>query len=171
MPASDGFTMKNRPFLDRFWRLVDVGDPDECWEWRGARRRREVAGRLWDYGLWSVGTPGGRITSMRAHRFSWEIHNQIPIPEGMVVLHSCDNPPCVNPAHLSIGTVADNQADMVSKNRQKDAGRTRCDAGHDWTEPGVLTYVRKNGRMERVCIPCRKVRQQRWLQKQRNRAA
>jgi len=89
---------------DRFWPRVEKTDGG-CWVWRG--RTNE-----WGYGLTSV---GGRST--RAHRASWEMHNG-PIPAGLWVLHRCDNPPCVNPAHLFIGDRAANTADMVAKNRQ-----------------------------------------------------
>lgn len=62
----------------------------------------------------------GRVgTRDRAHRIAWEQANGRPVPAGMVVMHRCDNPPCVNPAHLTIGTVADNNRDRHSKGRSK----------------------------------------------------
>lgn len=89
----------------RFWAFVPIGRPEECWEWRGHR-----------------GTEGyGVITACgqpwRAHRLSWIIANG-DIPKGMCVLHKCDNPPCVNPKHLFLGTRIDNSKDKVAKGRQ-----------------------------------------------------
>jgi len=93
--------------MKRFWSKVAVAGADECWEWRASRDAN-------GYGLFCL-SGGGRV---RAHRFSWEMAN-CEIPEGLIILHRCDNPPCVNPAHLRLGTQADNVADMVAKGRQK----------------------------------------------------
>lgn len=81
-------------------------DPDECWGWRGSRNPK---------GYGRLGRTGGKSIAL-AHRVSWEIHFG-EIPEGLCVLHRCDNPPCTNPSHLWLGSVADNQADMREKGR------------------------------------------------------
>lgn len=94
---------------ERFWRFVDKRGEDECWDWAGQR----VCG----YGRISIGARG--FASEGAHRVSWQMHNGKQVPDGMFVMHSCDNPGCVNPKHLSVGTPRDNFNDMVSKGRRK----------------------------------------------------
>lgn len=97
---------RRRPrHIDRFWSRVAVtGGVDGCWEWQGYRNRR-------GYGQTSY---EGRM--MPTHRLSWELAYG-PIPDGLLVRHSCDNPPCVRVDHLSLGTSADNKHDSVSRGR------------------------------------------------------
>jgi len=77
----------------------------------------------------SVGSPWNPpYIRVRAHVFAWEQANGRKVPAGMVVMHSCDNPPCVNPAHLSIGTQRDNILDSIHKGRYNCFGRQKLDA-------------------------------------------
>jgi len=84
-----------------------VGGGDECWLWIATIDRTSGYGKIM-----VEGRPVG------AHRVSWELANGRAIPKGISILHSCDNPPCVNPSHLSAGTPKENFEDMVRKNRQ-----------------------------------------------------
>jgi hypothetical protein len=94
------------PLEERFWEKVDKKGENECWNW-----------------LAFVHPTGyGKIAINRkmyhAHRISWELTNG-KIPEGMFVLHKCDNRKCVNPDHLFLGSNKDNMKDMVNKGRGK----------------------------------------------------
>lgn len=78
----------------------------DCWEWTGGRDSR-------GYGSIRVARTG-----IGAHRLAWQVAYG-PIPPGMAVLHRCDNPPCVRPAHLFLGSQADNNRDMRDKGRHQ----------------------------------------------------
>lgn len=91
---------------DRFWTKVKVSTPDECWEWTANKNNK-------GYGLFR---PGGSRPKCLAHRLSYEEKNGA-IPKGSIIRHSCDNPACVNPAHLRAGSQYENMIDKVARLR------------------------------------------------------
>jgi hypothetical protein len=90
--------------VDRFWSRVDKRGPEDCWEWQGTQQH-------YGHGLLSV-----KGVNLKVHRISYELHIG-PIPVGLIVRHRCDNPPCVNPAHLQTGTLIDNNRDRDERGR------------------------------------------------------
>ena len=111
--------------------------PNGCLEWDRARHAD-------GYGHFYL---DGRI--QLAHRAAWIIANG-PIPDDMNVCHRCDNPPCIDPAHLFLGTQSDNVADMVAKGRHMNNRRTHCKRGHEFTEENTRIDDRGN----RNCRTC-----------------
>ena len=124
-------------FARRFEDYVDRKGPDDCWEWQGPRSAER------GYGCW------GR---RRAHRHAWEMANG-PVPDGLWVLHHCDNKPCVNPAHLYAGSRADNMRDAVERGRMHSPRRTHCPHGHLKDGDNLIT-VRHRGYVLHRCRTC-----------------
>lgn len=89
---------------ERFWPKVNAGSPEECWLWNAARD---------SHGYGQLRITGGHL---QAHRVSYELAIG-QIPPGLHVRHRCDNPPCVNPLHLEVGTQSDNMRDCVERGR------------------------------------------------------
>lgn len=100
-----------QPREERFWNLVEVRSEDECWPWKGSHINS-------GYGRFRLSRSEG---SMLSHRYSYSVTNG-PIPEGMNVLHRCDNRTCCNPQHLFLGTQSDNLLDASRKGRLPGAG-------------------------------------------------
>lgn len=92
------------PPEERFWKHVDLSS--ECWIWTGGKTGTGY-GHMW------IVTDNNHIL---AHRMSYQMHHG-PIPDGLQVCHKCDNPPCVNPSHLFLGTAKDNALDKIAKGR------------------------------------------------------
>lgn len=128
--------------MKQFWSKVRKSSPEECWIWTAAKDPRGY----------------GRVTATRlpfkiqlAHRMSWYLSNG-PIPEGKCILHKCDNPPCVNPSHLFLGTRVENIYDAAKKGRLiygiGNMKKTYCPRGHDY-------FPRRDACGKRECRICK----------------
>ena len=113
--------------MQRFLDKVDQDGPNGCWVWTAARTPK-------GYGCFRFGNRGGA----RAHRVSYELFVG-PIPEGLQVNHHCDNPSCVNPDHLYVGTQKQNRQDAVLRNRTAKG----ADNGM-YTHPETRMYLNRN---------------------------
>ena len=107
---------------------------------------------------------------MYAHRLVWMQDNG-PLASGQVIMHACDNPACVNPAHLSRGTQKDNSADMMAKGRggyvansNGMSERQECAQGHEYTYENTA-YA--NYRRGRICKTCERERKLAYFYRQK----
>lgn len=121
----------------KFW--SHVVKSDDCWEWSGLLN-------IHGYGRFALSASEQYI----AHRYSWRLTNGA-IPEGRVVMHSCDNRKCVRPDHLSLGTQSDNLLDASRKRRLPNVRKTHCSNGHALTGDNVR---QRFGRAGRQCVTC-----------------
>lgn len=110
----------------RFWAKVPDRPEEGCWEWKASKGFR-------DYGKFRIGP-----TYMAAHRVAYYLAFG-PFDESLLILHTCDNPSCVKPSHLDIGTQADNNLDKMKKGRHSYKtpwGRPGFHAEHRWRKDG-----------------------------------
>jgi hypothetical protein len=94
--------------IDRFINKINKGN--ECWEWNGGKSK-------FGYGRFFI-LFGLTEKTYYSHRIAYELYTNQLVPEGLCVCHKCDNPSCVNPKHLFIGTTQDNTKDKINKGRQ-----------------------------------------------------
>ena len=97
--------MYSEDILERFWAKVEKKGPEECWEWKASKTKR---------GYGQIRIEGKAIG---AHRISLQIKLGREIVEGLVAKHSCDNPSCVNPNHLTEGTQSENLKEAYERGR------------------------------------------------------
>ena len=129
----------------KFWEKVDVRSPDECWNWKGALGSSGYA----QFRLWI----GGKRKNFSGSRVAYS-YAVGPIPDRLLACHKCDNPKCVNPNHIFLGTQSDNITDMAAKKRGWRMLNTHCANGHEYNFEN--TYRRPDGTRDcRTCIRAR----------------
>lgn len=139
---------------ERFWNKVEFIPFHSCWEWNAGKDKD-------GYGQFSSYISYKKRKPYRSNRFVWELLFG-PIPAGMLICHICDNPSCVRPDHLFLGTPSDNLKDAYRKGRLTEVlkkaclprlNKTHCPTGHEYDLLNTRIY---NGK--RYCRACEKTR-------------
>lgn len=139
--------------IQRFWSKVNIGAPNECWEWQAYRMAL-------GYGSLTI-----RQQVTLAHRFSYEVING-SIPEHLTLDHLCRNPPCVNPDHLEPVSHRTNVLRGTSPSAIN-ARKTHCVHGHEFTSENTYTSEGKSGQLERACRICRRIKRKEYYENHR----
>lgn len=124
----------------RFYQKIAIIPFHTCWEWIGDKNEKGY----------------GRFNNKKAHRLMYEMTYSL-FPSNLHVLHKCDNPSCVNPEHLFLGTHSDNMRDKVSKGRDHNKTKTHCRHGHIFA--GENLHMKSDG--SRRCMTCEREWQRR----------
>lgn len=149
----------------RFMQYVNL-ERDECWWWTGGVRNKHVKFPRPVFKLEGRSQTAARV-----------ILNNGPIPDGLIICHTCDNSMCVNPDHLYAGTHKDNFEDAVQRERLTPLNGTphnafelnsHCSNGHEITSDSVYSY-KKNGETVRRCRQCKRDSQKRYRQNRKKR--
>lgn len=159
--------MAQRTAEERFWQKVDKsGGPDACWPWMASRHPSGhgqfwADGRRWTASSWILGHLRGRPLQCHGSRKG-----------GDFGLHRCDNPPCVNPAHLYVGDQQRNVRDAVERGRHysDNRGRSHCHRDHEFTPENTYRKPRSGTRLCRACMRLKDKRNQERRKKLRAEA-
>lgn len=145
--------MSDAEYVER-WKARCVMTERGCWEWQGfCQEFRNIKPGQRGYPV-----AGYRGKQVRIHRKMVEIHLR-PFADGEICMHTCDNPPCINPDHLKIGTYTENMRDCSAKGRADEQWKTHCLRGHPLSGDNLEWKRRKGTDLKlRCCKTCSRIR-------------